>query len=89
MMEARNTLCETRSSQQSEAAWSLLLRWVLVTALGGCVGYSSYPSGDYGYAYPNSYYAGHPRTYYSNSYSNRPYYSPYYSSYNNAYGGNN
>ena len=23
----------------------------LVTALGGCVGYSSYPSGDYGYAY--------------------------------------
>ena len=62
---------------------------VLVTALGGCVGYSSYPSGDYGYAYPNSYYAGHPRTYYTNSYSNRPYYSPYYSSYNNAYGGNN
>jgi hypothetical protein len=51
---------------------------LLATALGGCVGYTGYPSGDYGYSYPTNYYAGHPRTY-SNSYGYRPYYSSDYS----------
>ena len=50
---------------------------LLATALGGCVGYSSYPSRDYSYSYPSSYYAGYPRTY-NGSYGYRPYYSPGY-----------
>ena len=57
---------------------------LLATALGGCVGYSSYPSRDYGYSYPNNYYAGYPRTY-SSSYGYRPYYSPDYGRYNRSY----
>jgi hypothetical protein len=28
---------------------------LLAAALGGCVGYSSYPSRDYSYSYPGSY----------------------------------
>ena len=57
---------------------------LLATALGGCVGYSSYPSRDYSYSYPSGYYAGYPRTY-SSSNSYRPYYSPDYGRYNNTY----
>jgi len=60
---------------------------VLATALGGCVGYSSYPSRDYGYSYPNGYYAGYPRTY-TTSYGYRPYYSPDYGRYNSYESGN-
>ena len=36
---------------------------LLAAALGGCVGYSSYPSRDYSYSYPGSYYAGYPQNY--------------------------
>ena len=57
---------------------------LLATALGGCVGYSSYPSRDYSYSYPSSYYAGYPRTY-GSSYGYRPYYSPDYGRYNRTY----
>ena len=32
---------------------------LLATALGGCVGYSSYPSRDYSYSYPSGYYTGY------------------------------
>ena len=57
---------------------------LLATALGGCVGYSGYPSGDNGYNYPSGYYAGHPRTY-NTSYGYRPYYSSDYGRYNDTY----
>ena len=59
---------------------------LLATALGGCVGYTGYISGDNGYNYPSSYYAGYPRTY-STSYGYRPYYSPDYGRYNHNYEG--
>jgi hypothetical protein len=59
---------------------------LLATALGGCVGYSSYPSRDYSYSYPSSYYAGYPRTY-NGSYGYRPYYSPGYGRYETGGGG--
>ena len=54
---------------------------LLVTALGGCVGYSGYPSGDNGYNYR---YAAYPRTY-NTSYGYHPYYSPDYGRYNETY----
>jgi hypothetical protein len=57
---------------------------VLVTALGGCVGYSGYPSGDNGYNYPSSHYAAYQRTY-NTSYGYHPYYSPDYARYNDTY----
>ena len=57
---------------------------LLATTLGGCVGYSGYPSADNGYNYPSGYYAGHPRTY-STSYGYHPYYSPDYGRYNETY----
>jgi hypothetical protein len=50
---------------------------LLAAALGGCVGYSSYPSRDYSYSYPGSYYAGYPQNY-GSTYGYRPYYSPNY-----------
>jgi hypothetical protein len=59
---------------------------LLATVLGGCVGYSSYPSRDYSYSYPSSYYAGYPRTY-NGSYGYRPYYSPGYGRYETGGGG--
>jgi hypothetical protein len=72
-------------SQRFEAAWPLAAL-LLATALGGCVGYSSYPSRDYSYSYPSSYYAGYPRTY-NGSYGYRPYYSPGYGRYETGGGG--
>ena len=57
---------------------------LLVTALGGCVGYSGYPSGDNGYKYPSSRYAAYPRTY-NASYGYHPYYSPDYGQYSDTY----
>ena len=58
--------------------------------LGGCVGYTDYPSGDYGYSHPYSQptysYNGYPSGYDGRpSYSQRSYYSPYYG--HAAYGG--
>jgi hypothetical protein len=57
---------------------------LLATTLGGCVGYSSYPSTDYSYGYPSSYYASYPRTY-NGSYGYRSYSSPDYGRYNRSY----
>jgi hypothetical protein len=57
---------------------------LLATALGGCVGYTGYPSRDSGYNYPASYNAGYPRAY-NTSYGYRPYYSPDYGRYNDTY----
>jgi hypothetical protein len=57
---------------------------LLATALGGCVGYSGYPSGDNGYNYSSGYYAGYPRTY-NTSYGYRPHYSSDYGRYNDTY----
>jgi hypothetical protein len=62
---------------------------LLATALGGCVGYTAYPSG-YGYnypaTYPNSppggYYGGYPSAY-SYNYANTPY-AGYPQTYNNS-----
>jgi len=52
--------------------------------LGGCVGYTGYPSGDYGYSHrysqPTYSYNGYP-----SGYDGRPSYSPYYG--HAAYGG--
>jgi hypothetical protein len=59
---------------------------LVATALGGCLGYSGYPSGD-----NSGYYAGYPRAY-STSYSYRPYYSRDYGRYGRTYenrGGDN
>ena len=51
--------------------------------LGGCVGYTGYPSGDYGYSHrysqPTYSYNGYPSGYDGRpSYSQPSYYSPYY-----------
>ena len=54
---------------------------LVATALGGCVGYTEYPSQGYSYNYPSGYYAGYPRAY-NASYGYRPYYSPDYRRYN-------
>ena len=54
---------------------------LLTTVLGGCVGYTGYPSRDYGYSYPNNYYAGYQHTY-NTWYGYHPYYSPDYNRYN-------
>jgi hypothetical protein len=52
---------------------------LLAISLGACVGYTGYPSGDYGYSQPNYRYSGYPSSYYGRpSYSQRSYYSPYY-----------
>jgi hypothetical protein len=76
---------------------------LLATGLGGCVAYSGYPSGYYGYNQPNGYYGGNRTAYaypaynagyptYTNSYRQRPYYSPDYNgsfnTYENSGGGN-
>ena len=58
--------------------------------LGGCVGYTDYPSGDYGHSLRHSQptygYNGYPSGYDGRpSYSQRSYYSPYYG--HAAYGG--
>jgi hypothetical protein len=71
---------------------------MLATALGGCVGYTGYPSSGYGYSYPNSngYYGSYPSTYgynypaayprtYTNSINYRPLYSSDYNSSFNTY----
>jgi hypothetical protein len=59
---------------------------VATTALGGCVGYTDYPSQGYSQTnYPSGYYAGYPRSY-STTYGYRPYYSPGYQRYNDTYG---
>jgi hypothetical protein len=68
------------------------------TILGGCVGYTGYPSGDYGYSHPNGYYSGnrsaysYPASYYAgypsaygNSYNHRRFYSPDYNGSFNTY----
>src|ERR1700722_16471046 len=82
-MKARITSCYTQSSQQLDRLipFAALL---LATALGGCVGYTGYPSRDNGHNYPSGDYAGYPRTY-STSYSYHPYYPPEYSRYNATY----
>jgi hypothetical protein len=63
---------------------------LVATALGGCVGYTEYPSQGYSYNYPSGYYAGYPRTSPSGY---RPYYSHDYPRYNDTNermgGGNN
>ena len=76
-----------------------LVALLLAASLGGCVGYTGYPSADYGYSqpnyhysqpnygyssYPSSYYVGYPSAN-PNSYDQRPYYSPYYGNHNNRY----
>jgi hypothetical protein len=69
---------------------------LLVTAVGGCVGYSSQPTRDYGYTrdynyrYHRGYYAQYPNSYaypnsYTYSYNYRPYYSPDYNGAYNTY----
>lgn len=75
----------------------------VATVLGGCVAYTGYPSGYYGYNYPSGYYPGNRTAYafpsnyngypssYANSYYQRPAYSQEYNgSYTNggAGGGN-
>jgi hypothetical protein len=72
----------------------------LATALGGCVAYSGYPSGYYGYNYPSGYYGGYQSAYvypsnhngYPSTYTyyQRPVYSPDYNgSFNTNGGGGN
>ena len=70
------------------------------TSLGGCVAYTGYPSGYYGYNYSNGYYGagrsvyGYPSNYaaYPSTYNKRPLYSSDYNSsfntYENRGGGN-
>jgi hypothetical protein len=62
---------------------------LLATALGGCVGYSGYPSGDNGYNYRGSRYAAYPHAAYPRTYNTaygyHPYYSPDYARYNDTY----
>ena len=68
---------------------------VVAISLGGCVGYTSYPSSEYGYSQPNYRYsqpAGYSYSSYpSSDYVGRPSYRQpsYYSPYNGrtAYGG--
>jgi hypothetical protein len=64
-----------------------VVAFLLAISLGGCVGYTGYPYGDYGYSQPNYRYSSYPSGYYGRpSYSQRSYYSPYYG-YAAAYGG--
>lgn len=58
---------------------------LVATALGGCVGYSDYPSQGYSRNYPSGYDTGYQRSY-STSYGYRPYYSPDYQRYSDTYG---
>jgi hypothetical protein len=61
---------------------------LLTTALGGCVSYAGYPSGDYSYyRYPSSNYAYRPSGY-AYSYNYRPHYYPDYNGYYNTYQAN-
>ena len=61
---------------------------LVATALGGCVAYTGYPSGYYGYNYPSGYYGdnrgGYAYPTYS-SYNQRPLYSSDYNSSFNGY----
>jgi hypothetical protein len=61
---------------------------LVATVLGGCVAYTGYPSGYYGYNYPSGYYGGNRGGYAYpayNSYNQRPVYSSDYNSSFNAY----
>jgi hypothetical protein len=64
-----------------------LVTVLLATALGGCVGYASYPSSGYGYNYPNSYSNGYYSDYpsYSNSRASN-YYAGYPRTQSTSYG---
>jgi hypothetical protein len=44
---------------------------LLATALGGCAGYTRYPSSNSAYNYSGGYYGGYPSTY-TDSYNYRP-----------------
>lgn len=62
---------------------------LMATTLGGCVGYTSYPPGYYGYntyTTPTGYYSGYPATYAYSYNAPAPLYTSNYNGYYNTYG---
>jgi hypothetical protein len=83
-MKARNHIMQYPKFTAARSRLIPVVALLLATALGGCVGYTGYPSSDYSYSYPSGYYAGYPRTY-STTYNYHPYYSPEYNRYSGTY----
>lgn len=82
-MKARNIMRHPRF-RRIPSRFVPFVALLAATTLGGCIGYTEYPSRGYGYNYSSGDYADYPRTYSASytSYGYRPYYAPDYRRYN-------